>query len=108
MENERPVNLPWHGHETIAAVPVLLAQGQQLEITLPANYNHSLFAALHPHAPPAHPEQIDVSGGPELLTNIATVAGLEEFSELTETLKAARAGVRIVSPPTIMIGFTGS
>jgi hypothetical protein len=103
MEKEPLIKLPWHGHETIASIPSLLDKGDRIEILLPSNYNHALFRVLHPGEPPAQLEEIDVSGGPELLAKIATVTGLEEFATLTQTLASADARVQVVSPPKVLI-----
>lgn len=108
MEKEPLIKLPWHGHETIEAIPPLLDQAQKLEITLPSNYNHALFSVLHTDEPPARLENIDASGGPELLADIATVSGLEEFASLTEALRAANARVHVLSPATIFILLPGA
>ncbi|SCY29099.1 hypothetical protein SAMN05216420_104131 [Nitrosospira sp. Nl5] len=107
MEKEPLIELPWHGHETIEAVPALLEQAEQIKITLPANYNHALYRALHPEAPRVQLEEIDASGGPELLADIATVSGLEEFTALTDALTAAQATVQVISPPTVIIALPG-
>lgn len=103
MEKEPLVKLTWRGHETVESIPALLDQTEQIEIVLPANYNHALFRKIFPHAPLAEPEHIDVSGGPELLAEIATVTGLEELSALTPALAAAHARVQVISPPKIII-----
>ncbi len=44
MDKEPLLKLTWHGHETAEAIPSLLDRAEQLEINLPADYNHSLFA----------------------------------------------------------------
>ncbi|SEO56122.1 hypothetical protein [Nitrosovibrio sp. Nv6] len=103
MEKDPLIKLTWRGHETIESIPALLDHAQKLEITLPSNYNHSLFSALHRDEPAAQLEEIDASGGPELLARIATVSGLEEFAALTRPLAAARATVQVESPPKVMI-----
>jgi hypothetical protein len=108
MEKEPLIKLPWHGHETIESIPPLLDKAQRIEITLPSNYNHALFSVLHPGEPPAQLEDIDASGGPELLANIAAVSGLEEFSALTEALTAANARIQVVSPAKIFIMAPGA
>lgn len=105
MDREPLIELMWHGRETIEAVKELLNQTEQIEIELPDNYNHSLFRALHPDASAAELEDIDDSGGPELLTDIATVSGLEELAELVGALTAARASIQIVSPPKLVISI---
>lgn len=103
MEKEPLIRLTWHGHETIAVVPKLLEEAEQIEISLPFDYNHALFRVLHPDARAADFEDIDTQGGPELLTKIATVSGLEELAELTQVLSSVQASVRIISPPTLLI-----
>lgn len=103
MEKEPWIRLIWHGHETIASLPALLEQTEQIGIDLPVNYNHALFRRLHPQAHAAELENIDRSGGPELLAEIAAIAGLEEFAALTEALTAAGATVQVVSPPQVII-----
>ena len=103
MEKEPLIKLTWHGHETVESIPALFDQAEQIEVILPLNYNHALFHRLHPHAPPAELEDIDVSGGPELLAEIAGINGLEGFNALAGTLTAARAAIRIASPPKVVI-----
>jgi len=103
MEKEPLIKLVWHGHETIESIPALLDQAEQIEITLPSNYNHALFRKLHLRALPAEPEVIDIAGGPELLAKVATVTGLEELAALTEVLTAAQATVQVISPPKVVI-----
>ncbi|SOD41787.1 hypothetical protein SAMN06298226_2090 [Nitrosovibrio sp. Nv4] len=103
MEKDPLIKLTWRGHETIESIPALLDHARKLEITLPSNYNHSLFSALHRDEPAAQLEEIDVSGGPELLARVATVSGLEEFATLTRPLTAARATIQVESPPKVII-----
>ena len=103
MEKEPLIKLTWRGHETIESIPPLLGDARQIEIILPANYNHSLFCALHPDEPPAQLEEINASGGPELLAAIATVKGLEEFIALAKALSTAHIEVQVVSPPSVIL-----
>lgn len=103
MEKEPLIKLTWRGHETIESIPPLLGNARQIEILLPSNYNHSLFCALHPDEPPAQLEEINASGGSELLAVIATVNGLEEFIALARALTTAHIEVQVVSPPSVII-----
>ena len=97
------ISLPWHGHETIESIPALLDDALQIEITLPVNYNHSLFSLLHGDDAPGRVENIRASGSPQLLADITSVKGLEELSSLIEPLTAAGAKVQVLSPPRIVI-----
>ncbi|SEK62056.1 hypothetical protein [Nitrosovibrio tenuis] len=108
MEKEPLTKLTWRGRETVEAVPPLLDRAEQIEIDLPAGYNHSLFRLLHPDAPPAQLEEIDISGGPRLLANLASVKGLEELQGLIAPLDAAHAAVKVSSPPKIVITLPGA
>ena len=103
MEREPLIRLTWHGPRTVEAIPPLLIEAAQIEITLPVNYNHALFRALNPDADEAAVEQIDARAGPELLNDIATVGGLEALAELSAPLRAARASVELSTPPTLVI-----
>lgn len=103
MDKQPVIRVIWHGHKTITDIPRLLNKTEQLEITLPDSYNHALFRALNPNAPDSALEEINTKGGPEVLYDITTVRGLEEFAALIDTLRIAHASVRVVSPPTLII-----
>jgi hypothetical protein len=103
MDKEPLIELPWRGQETIANTPRLLDKARQVKITLPDNYNHSLFSVFHPDAPPGHPEAVDVSGGAELLAAVASIRGLEGIAQLADGLPTEELSVRVVSPPAIVM-----
>lgn len=103
MDREAVIRLNWNDDETIAAIPDLMMHAQQIEITLPADYNHALFRALHPDAPASEPEELDIHGGPEVLADIAGVRGLEKLTGLAEPLAAAHASLHVLSPPMLVI-----
>jgi len=102
MDREPLIKLTWRGNETIESVPSLLDRAEQLEIDLPAEYNHSLFCLFHPHSSPAQLENINISGGPQLLAEIATIKGLAEFKALIEPLGTLKATVQVLSPPKVI------
>lgn len=108
MEKEPLMKLTWRGRETVESMSPLLGHAEQIEIDLPAGYNHSLFRLLHPDAPPAQSEETNVSGAPQLLANIASIKGLEELGALIEPLDAAQATVQVSSPPKIVITLPGA
>lgn len=105
MEKEPLIKLTWRGGETVAAVTRLLDEAEQIEITLPSNYNHTLFSTFHPDAPPSALEDIDISAGPQLLEDIASIRGLEELAALVGPLRKANASVRLLSPPMLVISL---
>ncbi|MEO8991887.1 MAG: hypothetical protein ABI284_07370 [Nitrosospira sp.] len=103
MKKEPSIQLTWRGHETIESIPRLLSDARQVEIILPANYNHSLFCTFHPDEPPAQLEKINASGDAELLTVISTVKGLEGFAALARALATTHIEVQVISPGRVII-----
>lgn len=103
MDKTPSITLLWRNQETIQSIPQLLDHAQQTEIVLPDSYNHALFTALHPDAPPGQFEDMNSSGGPELLAAIAGVKGLESFQQLVDVTTAANAIVEVSTPATIFI-----
>lgn len=103
MDKHPLIKVTWRGRETIESVPSLLDQAEQIEIKLPPGYNHSLFCLFHPHAPPSQLENIKISGGPQLLENLAAIKGLEEFGTLVEPLTLAGVTVQVLSPPQVVL-----
>lgn len=106
MEKKPFISLTWNGHATATSIPELIDMAERIEIVLPANYNHALFRALNPQAPDSAVEDLDITAGPELLTEVAAVSGLEDFSILIDVLNAAQASLRLTSPPALMIDLT--
>lgn len=98
MKTEQDVKLDWNGVETVDAARNAVTRRRPLELQLPANYHHALFVRLCPDAKPAQPEILDVTGGPELLAEIAQIDGLREFAGLVPVVSEAKSRVRILSP----------
>lgn len=94
------------GTATTAAISDLLDLAGQIEITLPANYSHTLFRALNPDAPVSALEDLDTRAGSELLADIATVRGLENLAVLSDALIDAQATLHLVCPPTLLIDLS--
>jgi hypothetical protein len=103
MERGAKIQLLWGGQVTTRKIQSLIGQSAYIEIQLAPEYNHVLFSRLHSAAAQAGPEDIDITGGPELLETIAVIKGLESLSELVEPLADAGASVHIESPPRIII-----
>lgn len=93
----------WEGSETIDAVQAKLASPARIEITLPPEYNHELFAQLMPDAPPGRAEQLDMEGDVGLLRVVARIEGLEDLASLIGPLSRLSARVKMRTPPTIVI-----
>lgn len=108
MDREPLIKLTWHGEATVESIPALLDQADRIQIVLPAEYNHALFRTLHPDAPDAALESIDIDAGPEILDAVAKVNGLEALANLTTILDRAQASVTLQSPPTLIINQQSS
>jgi hypothetical protein len=108
MHKEPTVRLTWEGKESIRKVLSLVDQAEQIELQLTPDFNHTLFAHLHPDAPRAAVEETDAEGGVELIQVLADIEGLEAFSALTDVLKNKDARIRVISPPMVIIDLSGA
>lgn len=91
-------SLMWRGHQTAELARASLDRHERVLIHLPSDYHHALFVTLRPEAPRGTPEELDVHDGPRLLTTIASIRGLEEFSILVEPARRSGVSVTIRSP----------
>jgi hypothetical protein len=92
------VPLRWPGTATLKAARAALRSGSTVEIELPLEVHYALYKHLHPDRAHTAAEDIDASGGAELLAPIATVAGLEELRGLEPAVRRGRYRVRLTSP----------
>jgi hypothetical protein len=98
--------LQWRGGEAIVSLREAIAQRANVEIELPADFHHAVSSRLKPDLPPAHGQRLEVSGGAELLVQVAGIAGLSALAAFQDPVSRACARVRVVSPaPTICISF---
>ena len=93
----------WSGTVSAREIKSMLGQADQFEIQLAPEYNHVLYSRLHSAKAQAGSENIDKTGGVELLEKIADIQGLEALAELVAPLSRAGASVHIESPPWIII-----
>lgn len=97
------IRLMWGGRETAASAIEALQRHANVEITLPSNLNHALFRRFHPDAAAPEAEQVDVSGGAELIPTLAALAGLEALEGLAEPLARSGYRLRLRSPVLSLI-----
>jgi len=93
-----PTTVIWPSQGASDALRAALASRRPLIVALPADLHHALFAHLYPEAAPGDPEDIDLSGGAELLDRIAEVASLEPLADLLQPAARNRYRVRVQSP----------
>lgn len=106
MSDKPEVRLMWEGRSTLTALRALVQAQTDFELELPPDYHFALFRHIYPHAAAGEPEQIDVSGGAELLDKVVEIQGLNELAELAATVAAAGGRVHIRSPgPGILVRF---
>lgn len=99
MTREQPgAVLRWPGADTLKAARAAIRGGIAVEIELPLEVHYALYKHLHPDRPHTPSEDIDASGGPELLDPIATVAGLQELQQLAPAVRKAHYRVHLTSP----------
>jgi len=92
------VALRWPGTGTLKAARAAIRRGLPVDIELPLEVHYALYKHLHPDRPHSPSEDIDTSGGAELLAPIATVAGLQDLKELEPAVRKARYHVRLTRP----------
>lgn len=97
------VSLRWDGAPCLEAARAAMRKRSRIEIALPLETHHALFRHLHPEAPRGPDEDIDASGGAELLATVASVAGLEGIDALSAPLKRARYRAQLVSPEPLLL-----
>ena len=92
------VALRWPGSDTLKQARAAMRGRLPVEIELPLEVHYALYKHLHPDRPHTPSEDIDASGGEELLAPIATVAGLADLQKLEPAVRRAGYRVRLVSP----------
>ncbi len=92
------IALRWPGTGTMKDARAAIRRGEPVDIELPLEVHYALFKHLHPGRPHTPSEEIDASGGAELLAPIATVAGLQDLKELEAAVRKARYHVHLTSP----------
>ena len=92
------VALRWPGAETLKAARAAIRSGIPVEIELPLEVHYALYKHLHPDRPHTPSEDIDASGGAELLGPIAAVAGLQDLQHLEPAVRKGHYRVHLTSP----------
>jgi hypothetical protein len=96
------VALRWEGPQSVKAAREAIAAGSQVEIELPLEDHYALYRHLHPEATRRAAEEIDASGGAEILASVAAVAGMAEIRRLQPAVRRARYRVRLTSPEPLL------
>lgn len=97
------IHLLWEGRRTIQRAKEALANLEWVEIRLPDDLNHTLFDRFCPDAARGEIEEIDISGGTEIIENLAQLPTLQDVQQLVPIAHAAHAKVRIISPAPRLI-----
>lgn len=98
------INLTWRGRETVDAAQAAIVDRHDVEVQLPADFHHAMFARFYPDAAPGTVEALDVQGGAEILARAADIRGLDALAQLQEPVRRGHASVRLVSPsPKLVI-----
>jgi hypothetical protein len=92
------VALRWPGTDTLKAARAAIRSGVPVDIELPLEVHYALYKHLHPDRPHTPSEEIDASGGAELLAPIATVAGLQDLQHLAPAVRRSHYRVHLTSP----------
>jgi hypothetical protein len=83
------IALRWPGTDTLKDARAAIRSGTAVDIELPLEVHYALEQRL---------KNIDVTGGPELLAPVASVAGLQDLRELEPVLRKASYRVHVTTP----------
>jgi hypothetical protein len=100
---DHEVWLRWRGRESVRALQSLLEHTDRIVIALPADYNHALYSLLDEEDSTDDAEEIEASGGVDLLRRIASIRGLQELHRLADTMEPKILSVQVHSPPSIVL-----
>ena len=103
MAETEVIKLTWGGRETAAGTTEALLRRAKVEIVLPSSMHHALFRRLYPDADAAHPEEVNIAGGVELIATLATLDGLEAMAGLAEPLSRAGYQLHLHSPSPMLL-----
>ncbi|MDZ7753405.1 MAG: hypothetical protein U5S82_17615 [Gammaproteobacteria bacterium] len=99
--------LLWQGRQTVEEVRGLVASLKEsvaVELQLPPDLHHTLYARLYPQATGEAVEEVALEGGAELLRRIEDLPGIDGLAAVRELVEQEGLKVRIVSPgPTIIL-----
>lgn len=98
----RLTEIEWQGDSSLVEIAAGLEENGKVEVLLPSNFNHALFAHFYPDAP-AGIEALDINGGAEVLQRAAELDGLEDLRALQRWVAERQARVQLLSPPRIVI-----
>jgi hypothetical protein len=103
MTHERNiVAVQWPGLHSLKAARDAIQNGAEVEIELPEGTHYTLYRHLNPGATGTAVEELDATGGAEILDSIATVHGLEELARLRAAVARAHYRVRVTSPDPVL------
>jgi hypothetical protein len=97
------IHIRWSGDESVDIACKLVLERHSVELDLPLNLHHALFAHLFPDASPADPEEVDISGDVALLKRAAEIGGFGNLGRLIEPVSQTGARIHIQSPPPRII-----
>ena len=88
----------WPGEESLAEARAGIANGEEVDIVLPAGEHHALCVWLSTDASGA----LDLEGGAELLARIAVLPGLADLSSLVPAVQRAGYRAELTGPPPVL------
>lgn len=97
LTNDPRVQMRWSGQSPLEGAVERLNDFGCVEIEMPAEYHHAIYSHLYPGSW-HNLEQVDESGGVELLERIAEVDQLSGLRQLVEALAGRTAHVVVRSP----------
>jgi hypothetical protein len=91
-------SLLWPGEEALAEAQAAIANGEMVDIVLPASEHHALCVHLGVDA--ATP--LECQGGAEFLARIAALRGLADLEALVPAVRRAGYRAQLAGPPPVL------
>ena len=91
MKHERNVvAVQWPGLHSLKAAREAIEAGNEVEVELPVGTHYMLYRHFHPDDTGGAAEQLEATGGAEILQALAAIKGLEELARLQAPAKHRR------------------
>jgi len=99
MQSIRPHrSLLWPGAETLAEAQAAIANGEAVDIVLPASEHHALCVCLSVDAS----ARLEVADGADLIARMTALPGLAELNRLAPSIRRAGYRAALAGPPPVL------
>jgi hypothetical protein len=91
-------SLLWPGEGTLAEAQAAIANGEGVDIVLPASEHHALCVCLSIDAS----TRLEVADGADLIARMTALRGLADLNRLAPAVRRAGYRARLAGPPPVL------